>query len=94
VRDELLTAKDGTLYSFNNIRTQGWLNGHTSGLAEAVNWLKEQAVARFREGKDDAAKDLRRLAENMEHELRPGMEQRAKRHEREHPAIVETEAAE
>jgi hypothetical protein len=91
VTDKILTDEDGVHYSFNNIRTQGWLNGHTSGLSDAVTWLKERAVVLFREGKDESAIHLRRLADDMEHALRPVMEQRAKRHEREFPAVIEVE---
>jgi hypothetical protein len=91
VADRILKDEDGDRYSFNNIRTQGWLNGHTSGLDEAVKWLKERGVTLFRDGQDDAAKNLRRLAEDMDRALRPGMESRAKRHEQEHPARFEEE---
>ena len=89
--DTLMTDESDVRYSFDNIRTQGWLSGHASGLTAAVEWLKERAVVLFREGKDEPARDLRRLADDMDRALRPAMEQRAKRHATEFPAIVEVE---
>jgi len=91
VADTILTDEGDVRYSFENIRTQGWLNGHASGLDAAVGWLKERAVVLFREGKDEAATNLRKLADDMDRALRPTMEQRAKRHEREFPAVIEAE---
>jgi hypothetical protein len=90
-QDTILTDEADVRYSFNNIRTQGWLNGHTSGLDAAVAWLKEHAVMLFREGKDEAASNLRKLADNMDRALRPEMEERAKRHKKEFPAVIEAE---
>ena len=89
--DTILTDDADVRYSFDNIRTQGWLNGHAAGLSSAVEWLKERAVVLFREGKDESARDLRRLADDMDRALRTVMEQRAKRHEREFPAVLEAE---
>jgi hypothetical protein len=87
-RETLLTDEDGTKYSYENIKTQGWLIGHTSGLDAAINYLKDRAVELFRDGKDDAAIGCRRLAEAMDKALRPDMERNSKRHEKEFPAIV------
>lgn len=42
--DITLTDDADVRYSFENIRTQGWLNGHASGLSVAVEWIKERAV--------------------------------------------------
>jgi len=89
VADTILTDEEGVRYSFGNIRTQGWLNGHASGLSVAVEWLKERAVVLFREGKDEAATNLRKLADDMDRALRPGMEQRTKHHAREFPVVIE-----
>lgn len=89
--DTILTDEADVRYSFNNIRTQGWLNGHASGLKAAVDWLKERAVVLFREGKDESATNLRKLADDMDRALRPVMEQNAKRHEREFPVVIESE---
>jgi hypothetical protein len=92
VADLILKDDDGDRYSFENIRTQGWLEGHTSGLDAAVTWLKERAVTLFRHGKDADAKNLRLLAEDMDRALRTAMEANSKRHEREHPGRVEDES--
>lgn len=84
-RDRILTGDDGARYSLDNIRTQGWLNGHYGGLDDAVNWLREQAVALFRDGKDEQAVALRKLAERMGAALQPKMRLRAEEHERDFP---------
>lgn len=86
--DCIMTDEEGTRYSFENIKTQGWLDGHASGLDAAVGWVKERAVDLFRAGKDEAATSMRRLAEEMDRDLRSGMEQRARSHREEFPAIV------
>jgi len=92
VADTILTDEDGVRYSFDNIKTQGWLNGHASGLSAATDWLKERAVTLFRDGKDEAATNLRKLADDMQRALLPVMEQRAQRHEREFPYVIESDA--
>jgi len=86
--DRIMTDEDGVRYSFENIKTQGWLDGHAGGLDDAVHWLKERAVDLFRAGKDEEATSMRRLAEDMDRKLRPGMEQQSKRHREEFPAVV------
>lgn len=89
--DMILTDESDVRYSFDNICTQGRLDGHASGLSAAVAWIKGRAVGLFQEGKDEAARDLRHLAEDMDRALRPAMEQRAANHAREFPAIIEPE---
>lgn len=90
-RDTILTDDADVRYSYDNLRTQGWLTGHVSGLDAAAEFLREKAVALFRAGRDDEATRLRRLADEMVKELRPQMEQRAKQHAKEHPIIIESE---
>jgi hypothetical protein len=90
-RDTILTDEADVRYSYDNIRTQGWLSGHASGLDAAAEYLHERAVKLFRDGKDEEATRLRRLAEDMVKELRPQMEKRTKDHAKEHPAVIEAE---
>ena len=87
-RDVILTAEDGTKYSFDNIKTQGWLNGHYSGLDVAANYIKVKAVELFKAGKDEEAVKLRKLAEELVKKLEPDMRSRAERHEREFPMVI------
>jgi len=94
VADTILTDEDGTRYSMDNIRTLGSLRGHASGLDTAVEWLMERAVTLFREGKIEEATGLRKLSADMLRSLRPTMEERARRHEREFPIVVEDETNE
>ncbi len=76
-------------YSYDNICTQHWLEGHAPGLEAGAAWLREKAVELFREGKDSEATAMRRLAEQMLKALKPEMEARAERHGKEHPEVVE-----
>jgi hypothetical protein len=90
-RDTILTDEDNVRYSYDNLKTQGWLDGHVSGLNAAAEYLRELAVALFRDGKDDKATYLRRMAEDMVAALRPQMEKRSKDHAKEFPIIIEDE---
>jgi hypothetical protein len=87
-RDIILKDDEGVRYSYSNLKTQGWLNGHSSGLDKSVEWLLERAATLFRERKHEEAVKLQRLADDMAKELRGPMELRAKEHEREFPVIV------
>jgi hypothetical protein len=91
-RDTILTDEAGVRHSYDNLRTQGWLDGHASGLDAAAEFLRERAVKLFRDGKDDEAVQLRRLAGEMVKELRPQMEERSKEHAKTHPIVIEDEA--
>jgi hypothetical protein len=90
-RDTILTDEAGIRCSYDNLRTQGWLDGHMSGLDAAAEFLRERAVKLFRDGKDDEATRLRRLAEEMVKELRPQMEERSREHAENHPIIIDDE---
>jgi hypothetical protein len=87
----ILTDAEGIRYSYDNLRTQGRLDGHASGLDAAVEFLQEHSVKLFRAGKDDEATRLRRFAEEMAKELRPGMEKRAREHAKDHPIVLGAE---
>lgn len=88
-RDTIVTDDEGTKYSLDNARTQGWLDGHAIGLDVAADYLRERSVKLFREGKDDEAVRLRRLADEMVKELRPKMEERSSGHFKEFPVVIE-----
>lgn len=87
-RDTILTDKANVRYSYDNLKTQGWLEGHTNGLDAAAEYLRERAVKLFRDGKDAEATRLRSLADDMVKELRPQMEKRATDHAKIHPIII------
>lgn len=89
--DTILTDDAGVRYSYDNLKTQGWLDGHACGLEAAVKFVHEHAVTLFRAGKDDEAARARRLAEDMLKELHPQMVRRAKDHAKNHPIILEAE---
>lgn len=90
-RDTILTDEEDVKYSYDNLRTQGWLDGHASGLDEAAKWLRERAVTLFGAGRDEEATRMRKLSEDMVKELQPRMEARAKRHEKEFPIVITAE---
>jgi len=90
-RDTILTDEADVRYSYDNIKTQGWLSGHIAGLNAAAEFLREEAVTLFRAGEDEKASKLRRLADEMVKKLRPEMERRCKNHEKECPVIIEAE---
>lgn len=90
-RDLILKDDDGVRWSYDNIHTQGWLEGHAPGLDHAVAYLKKHAVALFEAGKDAEATAMRKLAEDMLKKLRPEMEATALRHSKEHPTVLEGE---
>lgn len=90
-KELVLKDQDGDLYSYDNIKTQGWLEGHFSGLEIAANYLKDLAVKLFQEAKHDKAIYLQKLADDMVKELEPKMRSRAKLHEKEFPDLIKDE---
>lgn len=89
--DTILTDEDGKRYSYDNLRTQGWLEGHESGLDHVVTYLNELAVDEFRRRNLDKATQLQNLADKLLKELRPAMRQRASEHAKEFPIVLEGE---
>jgi len=90
-RDTILTDEADVRYSYDNIRTHGWLSGHIAGLNAAAEFLREEAVTLFRDGDDDRASKLRKLADEMVKRLRPDMEKRCALHEKANPDVIEAE---
>lgn len=91
--DDLVLRDDADdRYSYDNIRTQGWLNGHVEGLRCAVTFLREKAAVLFQQEKDEEAVRMRNLATEMLRVLEPQMELRAKDHEKQHPMKLEKKA--
>lgn len=84
-RDTLLKDDAGTVYSFDNLATQKWLEGHYSGLDGCVEWLNSKAGKLFSARDNAAAVAMQRLSDEMKDELRPRMVARAKEHEEEFP---------
>ena len=87
-RDYVLVCDDGKRYSFDNLTTHYWLNGHAPGAEEVLAWLLERAVCLFRMEKIEEAVEMRSLAEEARKSLLPILEKRAKEHEREHPKLL------
>lgn len=88
-RDTILVDADtGERFSFDNLATQKWLNGHAPGAERAVRWLAELAVERFQQGKDEEAKLLRETAAKMQNILVPQLKREAQNHEKEYPFVL------
>lgn len=87
-RDTILKDEEGNKYSYDNLKTQGWLEGHYCGLDCAVKTIADKAVDFFREGKHDKAIEYQKLAKEIKELLEPEMRRRAKEHEEQYPAQV------
>lgn len=83
-----MKGDDGKVYSYENIKTQGYLNGHAPGVDAAAEYLTGLAVELFKKGQDSAATAMRKLAEDVKKNVKPELEARAKRHEKEFPDVV------
>ena len=87
-RETVLMDAEGIKYSYENLKTQGWLEGHYSGLDHAIIWLKDHAVKLFQAGQHDQAIKMQKLADEMQKALEPGMRKRAKDHEKDFPVVI------
>ena len=86
--DTILRDSEGREYSFDNLSTQRWLDGHESGLDLAAGWLRERAVGYFRQGKDEEATRLRKMADEMQAEISASLRLRCATHQREYPILL------
>ncbi len=84
-RDTIVTDADRVRYSFDNLSTQKWLEGHSAGLDACVEWLNQEALKLFGQRKTNEALAMQKLADLMRDSLRPAMVERAKEHAKEYP---------
>lgn len=84
-RDTILKDEEGNLYSFDNLSTQRWLEGHLPGVELAVGLIRDRALKAFAAKKDTEAIALRNLADEILAELTPKVKLRAAEHEKNHP---------
>lgn len=87
--DTILKAPDGKRYSLDNLATQKWLDGHVPGAEQVEGWLRHEAGERFKNGRDDEASMLRRLADHVRDKIAPEMRRKAENFELEHPFELE-----
>ena len=86
-RDTLLKEVDGDLYySYDNLRTQGYLDGHVSGAEAAIGFVMNRAVSEFKAGREETAIQLRRLAQAISDAVIPDLRERANVHSHQYPA--------
>jgi hypothetical protein len=88
-QDTILKNKNGIRYSFDSIKTQGWLNGHAPGVEMAAKWLRERATMLFNAKKDSEASTLRDLADKMETELVAACHKDATEYSTSHPYVLD-----
>lgn len=91
-KDTILRDAEGVRYSYDNIKTQGWLDGHEPGAEVIAGIIKERAVKSFAEGRDKEAVFLRSLAEEIVDKHIPAMKARAKKNEKDHPEVMEAKS--
>lgn len=88
-RDTVVTDGEGNRYSFDNLSTQKWLEGHYRGLDDCADWLNSEATLLFGKRKTQEAVELQALADRMRASLRPEMVKRADVHAQEFPSKLE-----
>lgn len=86
MRDE-----SGNIWSYDNIRTQSWLEGQRVGAEAFAGALTERAVELFRVGKDDEARKLRTMAAELLVTLKANMNKAADEHKKAFPEMVKPE---
>ena len=84
-RDLKLYDEDRVVYSYGNIKTQGWLDGQAGGVEKAAVVIEGMAEAAFRAERDDEAVKLRALAKQLRKDLVPQLQREAKEHAKNHP---------
>lgn len=85
--DTILKDENGVLYSYDNIKTQAWLDGHEPGIEQVAHILLERSKALFALKKDDDAVLLRNLSDEIK-ETAKAARAHAKKHADEYPEIV------
>jgi hypothetical protein len=88
-RDTVLKDANGVKYSYDNIGTQGFLEGHAPGAQAVIIFIKEKATKAFSEDNDKEAMLLRSLAKEIEKNIVPPMLRRASTHKIDYPEKVE-----
>jgi hypothetical protein len=91
--DTTLTDEDGNRYSFDNLATQKWLDGHAQGARIACNRLRDKAAEMFRAERHREAVEIQNLATSIEATLIPELEKQAAVHKNTHPYELKTDEA-
>jgi hypothetical protein len=88
-RDAILKDAKGVRHSYDNIKTQGFLEGHAPGARAVISFIKEKATKAFVEDNDKEAMLLRSLAKEIENRLVQPMLNRATVNKVDHPETLE-----
>jgi hypothetical protein len=86
--DVVLTDENGRRYSYENIRTQSWLDGHLHGMEAAAGWLRRKASRLFEAGRNKEAVVLRNMANDMAKELGVSLKAQSSTHREAHPEVI------
>ena len=92
-KDIVLTDEDGRRYSYENLQTLSWLDGHLRGIEAAAGWLKRRASGLFEVGRDEEAVALRNIVDEMLGELGVSMKARSSAYREIHPAEIDAAGA-
>jgi hypothetical protein len=84
-QDTLLKDAEGNTYSFDNLATQKWLEGHAAGAEIVAGYILERASKSFSEGRDTEAITLRKLSETIRTTHVKKMTERAREHAEKYP---------
>lgn len=83
--DTELRDPEGNIWSFENIKTQGYLDGHLGGLERCIQFLEQKSVELFKRRKHQAAISLQEIAVEMSGALNAEMRDACAKHMRQHP---------
>jgi hypothetical protein len=87
-KENILKDAEGVRYSYENIMTQGWLEGHAPGAEFIAGIINVRAQKCFSEGNDKDAFLLRSLAREILDLHVPTMKLKAEQNAKQHPEIV------
>lgn len=90
-RDVLLKGPDDKTYSYENVRTQSYLEGHEPGVEMVVKWFMARAANLFCRGEYDGARGLRELVLEMKGEVVKECKERVDAHRQGYPEVVDEE---
>ena len=89
--DTILKDYLGARYSYDNIKNQGWLDGHMGGTDQVIAFINAKAVSLFSQRKHEAAREMQNLGDEILRDVRSAQETRAKEHRKEYPEILKVD---
>jgi hypothetical protein len=87
-RDTILADDAGVQYSYDNIKTQGYLEGQTRGAELVCGFIRKQAAEAFGDKHDEKAHLLRNLVNEIDSGLIRGLREAAEKHSASNPETL------